>query len=142
MTSRPIGSVTDLAPSLSGGGPQLPLFLHRSRAAAMFISDCRREFYDVIVSQVRAAGRGRGGGGVTPGVPAAGGAVSPQAAPRGAAAVRAASRSGYGAGSSPALAPAPEALRSSWGRGGRWCPPPRGCRSGGPTAENAAVRRA
>lgn len=125
MTRRPIRSGSDLAPSLSGGGPRLPPFRRRSRAAAMFISDCRREFYDVIVSQVRAAGRDRGGGGVTSGVPAAGGAVSPRAAPRGAAAVPAASWSGDGAGASPAQSAAAEVLWSSWGRGPcgkRGCP--------------------
>lgn len=50
-------------------------FPRRSRAAAMFISDCRREFYDVVVSQVRAAGCDpwavAGEGAVSPGVPVA-----------------------------------------------------------------------
>uniref|UniRef100_A0A8B9FY98 Cell division control protein 45 n=1 Tax=Amazona collaria TaxID=241587 RepID=A0A8B9FY98_9PSIT len=58
---RPIISGADLAPSLSRGGPRQPPFLRclpaafpsprRSCSAAMFVSDCRREFYDVIVSQ-------------------------------------------------------------------------------------------
>jgi len=122
-----------LAPSLSGGGPWLQLFLRRSPAAAMFVSDCRREFYEVVVSQVRAAGRDRGAGGVTAGVAAAGGAVSPQTVP-------AASRSGGGTGASPALAAAAEALRSSWAAGGRGCRVPGAAGAGGGCTEGPRPR--
>lgn len=70
-----MGRGADLAPSSSGGGRWLCCF-PAARAVAMFVSDCRREFYEAIVSQVRAGGRrarrhpGTGGGG----------AHSPQAA--------------------------------------------------------------
>lgn len=90
----------------------------------------------MIVSQVRAAGRDRGGAGVTSGVPAAGGAVSPRAAPRGAAAVPAASRSGDGAGASPAQSAAAEVLWSCGGCGKWGCPRPWGSAAG-----SAAARR-
>ncbi|XP_030316390.1 cell division control protein 45 homolog isoform X2 [Calypte anna] len=55
MRCRPIRRGAALAPSLRWGLPVAaaasPPFLRRSGAAAMFVSDCRREFYDVIVSQ-------------------------------------------------------------------------------------------